>query len=104
MFNPGKDAGARVHSCSWGSSANFYTNQDRDFDRYIHDDESFLVVVAAGNSGPNANTVGSPAIAKNVLSGTLTTTPPRLLGCFGFGFFFWGECVPFLLSLYPFFV
>ncbi|KAL7576651.1 hypothetical protein ACA910_005584 [Epithemia clementina (nom. ined.)] len=76
LLNPGKLAGARLHSASWGSASNFYANQDRDFDRYIYNDESFLVIIAAGNAGPDPKSVGSPANAKNVLTVGASTSGP----------------------------
>lgn len=69
LLNPGKIAGARIHSASWGGDATTYTIFEHDIDRYIHDDENFLLVVAAGNEGPDSGTVRSPANAKNTLSG-----------------------------------
>lgn len=32
LLNPGKSAGARIHSASWGSNSDFYTTMDADFD------------------------------------------------------------------------
>ena len=61
---------AKIHSASWGSDLNFYTTQSRNFDQYMYDNDDFLIVVAAGNSGHGdaPNTVGSPATGKNVLT------------------------------------
>ena len=61
---------ARVHSMSWGSDFNFYTTQARNFDQHMFENDDFLIVVAAGNSGYGdaPNTVGSPATAKNVIA------------------------------------
>ena len=68
----GTSAGARIHSSSWGSFLvpPKYDSMTRDTDSYLYNDWNFLQVVAAGNSG-TANkeaTIGSPAVAKNVLT------------------------------------
>ncbi len=34
----------------------------------MYDNDNYLILVAAGNSGYGANTVGAPATAKNVLA------------------------------------
>jgi hypothetical protein len=63
------DAGARIHTNSWGSETNSYTTTSRDFDRYSYDHQDFLVLVAAGNSGDaGIRTLGSPATGINVLA------------------------------------
>jgi len=61
---------AKIHSASWGSNINAYTTQARNFDQYMFDNDEFLIVVAAGNSGHGdaAYTVGTPATAKNVIA------------------------------------
>lgn len=48
-----------------------YTLEAMEVDQFIHDHPDFLVLVAAGNSGPDYNSVGSPATAKNILSVSL---------------------------------
>jgi len=37
-------------------------------DQFVYDHPDYLVLVAAGNSGPGPQTVGSPATAKNILA------------------------------------
>lgn len=68
----GTSAGARIHSSSWGSFLvpPKYDSMTRDTDSYIYNDWSFLQIVAAGNSGTGnkEKTIGSPAVAKNVLT------------------------------------
>jgi len=62
-------AQAHLHSNSWGGYSNEYTSYAREMDQYTHDNNNdFLILVAAGNDGPDANTVGEPATAKNILS------------------------------------
>ncbi|EKX36833.1 hypothetical protein GUITHDRAFT_116999 [Guillardia theta CCMP2712] len=61
--------GARVHSNSWGSGGgSYYYFTSHETDAYMYDHDDFLIVFAAGNSGPYHFSVGSPASAKNVLS------------------------------------
>ena len=63
------EAGARIHTNSWGTDVNAYTTTSRDMDRYSYDHQDFLVLVAGGNSGDAGfYTIGSPATAKNVLA------------------------------------
>ncbi len=65
--------GARGHSNTWGDvqgldDAAIYTDATMDLDAYVWDHPDLLVVFAAGNSGPDDNTVGNPATAKNCLA------------------------------------
>ena len=78
LFSPAYSAGARVHSNSWGCSAdkptdcNSYSLSASEVDAFMNDHPDFLVVFAAGNSGSVDSsvigTVGSPATCKNCLS------------------------------------
>ena len=45
-------------------------HRSRNFDQYMYENDDFLILVAAGNSGAGdaMNTVGSPATAKNVIA------------------------------------
>jgi len=84
------DTCAKIHSCSWGADVNTYTVQARNFDQYMYDNDDFLLVIAAGNSGnkpskDSFNTVGSPATGKNIIAvgahhNTGTSTPKHGLG------------------------
>jgi hypothetical protein len=48
--------------------------------QFAYDHEDFLILVAAGNTGPDDYTVGSPATAKNILSvGSSTNSRAALL-------------------------
>lgn len=65
--------GARIHTNSWGdnensSSQNNYSVGSQDVDTFMWEHRDFLLLFAAGNSGPGAATVGSPSTAKNALS------------------------------------
>lgn len=63
------DAGARVHSGSWGAATRGRYNADAAaVDRFAWRERTFLSVFAAGNDGPTANSMTSPAVAKNALA------------------------------------
>eukprot|EP00567_Pseudictyota_dubia_P015351 CAMPEP_0197445370 /NCGR_PEP_ID=MMETSP1175-20131217/10601_1 /TAXON_ID=1003142 /ORGANISM="Triceratium dubium, Strain CCMP147" /LENGTH=1003 /DNA_ID=CAMNT_0042976317 /DNA_START=310 /DNA_END=3321 /DNA_ORIENTATION=- len=72
LLNTGVEAGARIHSASWGATLNpyRYDTMARDVDAYLAGNWDMLMIVAAGNSGrgDKARTLGSPATAKNVLA------------------------------------
>lgn len=59
---------ARVMTNSWGSTSTSYDTYARDVDRFMRDNPDALVIFAAGNSGPNYHTVGTPACAKNCVA------------------------------------
>ncbi len=69
--------GARIHSNSWGDDENnptggLYSAGSEDADQFTWDHKDFLLVFAAGNSGPGAGTAISPATAKNVVAAGAT--------------------------------
>ncbi|HUT02815.1 MAG TPA: S8 family serine peptidase [bacterium] len=68
LFGQARNAGARIHSNSWGSGYNGYDSYAQDVDEFMWDNPSFLIVFAAGNDGPNEHTVGTPATAKDLVS------------------------------------
>ena len=79
LLNTAYNAGARIHTNSWGSSATStqgeYTSEaealdDRSFnyDKVSNGQEGLTILFAAGNDGPNPGTVGSPSTAKNVVT------------------------------------
>lgn len=70
-------AGARISSNSWGCSscASSYEVRAQQYDTFTRDaspttagNQQLITVVAAGNSGSGAGTVGAPALGKNVLT------------------------------------
>jgi hypothetical protein len=63
-------SGARVHSNSWISGYNTYGINCRQVDAFVWEQEDFVAVFGAGNSGgaPNNGTVAEPSVSKNVLS------------------------------------
>jgi len=78
LFTLAYNAGSRIHSASWGGPFNSYGFQERNYDRYISDNDDFLLVIAAGNDGEEGSgTVGSPATGKNSLAvgATLNASP-----------------------------
>ncbi len=78
LFRQAYTNGARIHSDSWGYDDHGYYNTDsRAVDQYVWSNKNFLILVAAGNSGTDSNTVdgvidpmsvASPATAKNCLT------------------------------------
>jgi subtilisin-like proprotein convertase family protein len=75
MFLQAYNAGARIHSDSWGTTASNYDATAMDMDEFTYRYEDFLFVVAMGNSGtaPGDGTIGAPATAKDVVSVMATT-------------------------------
>ena len=78
LFDQAYTSGARVHSNSWGSAADFgaYDSMANQVDDYIWNHPDFLVLFAAGNSGVDhdkdgridPNSIGSPGTAKNCIT------------------------------------
>ncbi|MBN1592320.1 MAG: S8 family serine peptidase, partial [Candidatus Coatesbacteria bacterium] len=72
-FRQAYNAGARIHSNSWGAQTgsagdNSYTFRCRSVDEFMWDYPDFLIFFANGNDGPDDNTVNPPATAKNCVS------------------------------------
>lgn len=76
-FNASYGLNARVHSNSWGSTSNAYDGYSVDVDNAMWGHPDFLVCFAAGNSGPNGSTVGSPGTAKNCVTVGATQQAPN---------------------------
>ena len=77
LFQQAYDAGARIHSNSWGSSqAGVYTLDSANTDDFIWNNRDMTITFSAGNDGVDANadgvvdsdSTGSPATAKNVIT------------------------------------
>ena len=65
----GYQAGARISTNSWGASdGGVYNLLSSLVDDFIWRHKDYLVLYAAGNAGPGAQTIGSPGTAKNVLT------------------------------------
>ena len=84
-------AGADIGSNSWGDDTQGrYDISAAEFDALVRDantstpgDQPYILEFSAGNAGPGAQTVGSPAVAKNVIAtgvATLTGAVVRALG------------------------
>lgn len=77
MFQQAYNAGARIHSNSWGSAAaGDYTVDSANADSFIWTNRDMVITFSAGNEGADANSngvvdndsIGSPATAKNVIT------------------------------------
>ncbi len=77
LFQQAYDAGARIHSNSWGSDAQGdYTLDSANLDDFIWNHPDMAILTSAGNAGTDANgdgvvdgdSTGSPATAKNVIT------------------------------------
>lgn len=62
------DAPVRIHSNSWGADVSDYDIQARTLDAAVWEHPDLLVLFAAGNAGPAAESIGTPATAKNLLA------------------------------------
>ncbi|UXI66545.1 S8 family serine peptidase [Tahibacter amnicola] len=63
------NATVRIHTNSWGGgNTGAYDSTAADVDYFTNTHDEFLFVVAAGNDGPGASTLGSPGTAKNSLT------------------------------------
>jgi len=72
--------GMRISSNSWGARSSAYTTDSQEYDALVRDaqptssavpnpgNQQMIIAFAAGNSGPTAGSVGSPATAKNVIT------------------------------------
>ncbi|MBI5000220.1 MAG: S8 family serine peptidase [Euryarchaeota archaeon] len=76
FFQNAYAGGAYVHSNSWGGySGGGYIDLDIYYDQHVRDcaastagQQPLVATASAGNSGPSANTVGSPGNGKNVIT------------------------------------
>jgi hypothetical protein len=86
LFDPPYQAGARIHSNSWGTFAtSFYRLSSREVDEFVGSHRDMLIVISAGNDGTtraplapaqrrSANglvdwfSLGAPATSKNALA------------------------------------
>lgn len=77
LFQQAYDAGARIHSNSWGDKQHGqYTSSARDIDEFVWNHKDMVILFAAGNDGQDANSdgviegdsLGSQPCAKNCIS------------------------------------
>jgi serine protease AprX len=68
LFSQAWNAGARIHTNSWGAPVNgAYTTDSQAVDQYVYQND-MTILFAAGNEGPNARTISSPGSAKNAIT------------------------------------
>lgn len=76
MARLAQEAGVRFSNNSWGAAlGGAYTADSAEFDALVRDANTSLAgnqqltyIFSAGNSGPGANSIGSPGTAKNVIT------------------------------------
>lgn len=79
IFKQAYDAGARIHTNSWGvpaaSGGTVYNAQSQAVDRFIWEHPDYTILFAAGNDGDhdqdgqtNYNTVSTPGTSKNAIT------------------------------------
>ncbi len=77
LYQQAYNAGARIHSNSWGSSvAGDYTLDSANTDDFVWNNRDMAITFSAGNSGVDTNndgiidndSIGSPGTAKNVIT------------------------------------
>ncbi len=82
LFEQAYQAGARVHSNSWGAETRGAYGRSVELDTWTWNNgapRDMLIVVAVGNSGPTSATIASPATAKNCLAvGASENNRPQL--------------------------
>jgi hypothetical protein len=61
-------AKSRLMSNSWGTASDVYDIHNYEFDKFLYEHDDFIVVFAAGNDGPDPQTIASPSSSKNVIS------------------------------------
>ncbi len=89
VFQQAYDQGARIHTNSWGDNENAtvqnnYSAGSQDVDEFLWNHKDFVILFAAGNSGPGTGSVGSPSTAKSVISvgATLRSTSANSMASF----------------------
>ena len=70
LFQQAYDQGARIHTNSWGSEEHYgdYRLYSRETDIFMWEHPDMLILFAAGNEGPEDNTVTPPSTAKNAIA------------------------------------
>jgi hypothetical protein len=69
IFDAAYDAGARVHTNSWGNDGGIYGSLSLDLDQYLVDHPDFFVLFAGGNTGDQGlRSIIEPGNAKNCLT------------------------------------
>ncbi|MBA1341810.1 MAG: Subtilisin-like serine protease [ANME-2 cluster archaeon] len=70
LFQQAYNKGARIHTNSWGSDDYYgdYLLCSRETDIFMWEHPDMLILFAAGNEGPEDNTVTPPSTAKNAIA------------------------------------
>ena len=68
MYQAALDRNSSVHTNSWGSCCSDYIPQAFQTDDFVWTHPDFVILYAAGNSGPSPSTINPYAVAKNVLA------------------------------------
>ena len=69
LFSQAYNAGARIHTNSWGGGGNGYYYSDcTAVDAFLYDYPELLILFAAGNEGSGTNTIDAPGTSKNTLT------------------------------------
>ncbi|MFO8109770.1 MAG: S8 family serine peptidase, partial [Thermoplasmata archaeon] len=75
-WGPSYDAGSRVITNSWGSPVGGYSGLAVESDQFIWDHKDYTILWAAGNAGPDADSLSSQPHSKNAISVGATMNYP----------------------------
>jgi hypothetical protein len=67
-WSDARSRGAYVHTNSWGGGGNSYGGSARKIDVFMWENQDFLIMYAAGNSGSGSGTLSAYSNAKNSLT------------------------------------
>ncbi|MBU0685975.1 MAG: PQQ-binding-like beta-propeller repeat protein [Candidatus Thermoplasmatota archaeon] len=84
LFQPALDRGSYIHTNSWGDSGNDYITEASQTDDFLWDNQDFIVLFAAGNSGSGLGSISPYAAAKNVIGVGATENGMRMQTVAGF--------------------
>ncbi len=68
MYQAAADRNSSIHTNSWGSCCSDYISEASQTDDFVWTHPDFVVLYAAGNSGPSLSTINPYAVAKNVIA------------------------------------
>jgi len=72
LFSQAYDKGARIHTNSWGTYEEIYygeyTSKSQSVDNFLWNHPDMVILFAAGNEGPENNTISSPGTSKNAIT------------------------------------
>lgn len=67
-WSDARSRGAFIHTNSWGGGGNSYGGSARSIDQFMWENQDFLILYAAGNSGSRVGSLGSYSNAKNSIT------------------------------------